>query len=52
MDELQAGAPLGMCGALDSTSPRMSAPMGVRDAGFSTNGHLKHVPSSCSYSSL
>ena len=34
------GEPLGMCGACESTSPMMMAPMGVRDAGFSTKGHL------------
>jgi len=35
------GAPLGMCGACASTSPMMMAPTGVRDAGFSTKGHLR-----------
>lgn len=33
-----------MCGACESTSPMISAPMGVRDAGFSTNGHLALTP--------
>jgi hypothetical protein len=33
-------APLGRWGARDRTSAMMRAPMGVREAGFSTNGHL------------
>lgn len=37
-------APLGRCGADDSTSAIISAPIGVRDAGFITKGHLR-VPS-------
>ena len=33
-------APLGRCGAADSTSAIISAPIGVREAGLSTKGHL------------
>jgi hypothetical protein len=41
------GAPLGMCGACASTSPMMMAPTGVRDAGFSTKGHLARGYGEC-----
>ncbi len=41
------GAPLGMCGACASTSPMMMAPTGVRDAGFSTKGHLREGRNDC-----
>lgn len=34
-------APGGRWGASASTSAMISAPMGVRDAGFSTKGHLR-----------
>ncbi len=34
-------APLGRCGAFESTSAIISAPIGVREAGLSTNGHLR-----------
>ncbi len=39
-------APLGRCGARESTSAMISAPIGVRDAGLSTNGHLRRGASS------